>query len=102
MSTLTGRLGSGVKSAIHGGALQRARGLAADVGRRLRLVRRRVSRYFVVRLVIRTAQELSADDATHMAAGVAYYALFSLFPLLLGLSATMGYFVESQESLGRT
>ena len=43
-------------------------------------------RKFVVKLLVRTARELSADDATHMAAGVAYYGLFSLFPLLLALT----------------
>ena len=66
--------------------------------RRLGPVADRFGRYFLVRLVVRTVQELAADDATHMAAGVAYYALFSIFPLLLGLTAVMGYFVESQET----
>ena len=66
--------------------------------RRLGPVRDRFGRYFLVRLLVRTVQELAADDATHMAAGVAYYALFSIFPLLLGLTAVMGYFVESQET----
>ena len=65
---------------------------------RLGPVRDRFGRYFLVRLLVRTVQELAADDATHMAAGVAYYALFSIFPLLLGLTAVMGYFVESQET----
>ena len=66
--------------------------------RRLGPVRDRFGRYFLVKLLVRTVQELSADDATHMAAGVAYYALFSIFPLLLGLTAVMGFFVESQET----
>ena len=66
--------------------------------RRLGPVRDRFGRYFLVRLLVRTVQELSADDATHMAAGVAYYALFSIFPLLLGLTAIMSYFVDSQET----
>ncbi len=66
----------------------------------LRLVRRareRLGSYFLVRLTGRVIRELSADDSTHMAAGVAYYALFSLFPLLLGLTAVLSFFVESQE-----
>lgn len=40
--------------------------------------------FFIVRLITRTMREMSEDDATHMAAGVSYYALFSVFPLLLG------------------
>ena len=42
---------------------------------------------FYFRLIWRTIREMSDDDATHMAAGVAYYAVFSLFPLLIGLLA---------------
>ena len=45
---------------------------------------------FLPTLIIRTVKELGDDDATHMAAGVAYYALFSLFPLLLGVIAIIG------------
>ena len=41
----------------------------------------------LLRLMVRTFKEMSDDDATHMAAGVAYYAVFSLFPLLIGLLA---------------
>ena len=57
----------------------------------------RLSRYFLARLIVRTVQEMSADDATHMAAGVAFYVLFSLFPLLLGLTALLSFFIESEE-----
>ena len=58
----------------------------------------RVRRIFVVELAVRTAKELSEDDVTHMAAGVAYYALFSIFPLLLGLIAVMGFFLDAEEA----
>ncbi|MDA1347533.1 MAG: YihY/virulence factor BrkB family protein [Chloroflexi bacterium] len=51
---------------------------------------------FLVVLVVRTVQEMSDDDATHMAAGVAYYALFSLFPLLLGLVALFNLLPASE------
>jgi membrane protein len=44
---------------------------------------------------------MSDDDGTHMAAGVAYYALFSLFPLLLGLIAVLSLFLESQDIQSR-
>ena len=56
-----------------------------------------VGRIFVVRLVLRTAQEVSDDDATHLAAGVSFYALFSLFPLLLGLTALLSFYADSEE-----
>jgi len=38
----------------------------------------------------RVFKELGDDDATHLSAGVAYYAVFSVFPLLLGLLAISG------------
>ena len=47
-------------------------------------------------LVFRTVQELGHDDATHMAAGVAYYAILSLFPLTMGLIALFSLFLESE------
>ena len=50
-----------------------------------------------VRLVVRVIQELSDDDATHMAASVSYYAVLSLFPLVLGLSAIVGMVAQSPE-----
>ena len=46
-------------------------------------------------LAWRVAKEMADDDATHLAAGVAYYALFSLFPLLLGLLAISGQVLAS-------
>jgi membrane protein len=49
-----------------------------------------------VQLVVRTVQELGADDASHMAAGVSYYAILSLFPLLLGLIALFGLFLPAE------
>ena len=64
---------------------------------RLHAIAQWLNRAFIFKLIVRTAKEMMADDATHMAAGVAYYALFSLFPLLLGLTAVLGYFVESAE-----
>lgn len=50
---------------------------------------------FVPALIVRTVKELGDDDASHMAAGVAYYALFSLFPLLLGAIAIIGLAADS-------
>lgn len=54
-------------------------------------------RRFVWELLRRTYREFSEDDCLHMAAGVAYYALFSLFPLLLGVIALLGAAIEPQE-----
>ena len=71
------------------------------INRRFGGVVDRVRRVFVVELAVRTAKELSEDDVTHMAAGVAYYALFSIFPLLLGLIAVMGYFLDAEEAQAR-
>lgn len=49
------------------------------------------------RLIVATIQGLNAHDASHLAAGVAYYAMLSLFPLLLGLTAIFGIFLPSEE-----
>ena len=58
---------------------------------RYRAVMQRVRRHMAIMLVIRTLQEMSDDDATHMAAAISYYALLSLFPLTLGLIAIMSF-----------
>ena len=68
---------------------------------RVRALGRWLNRFFVVVLIVRTAKELSDDDAPHMAAGVAFYMLFSLFPLLLGLIALTSFFVEAEDIQGR-
>jgi membrane protein len=48
-----------------------------------------------VQLVYRTAEGSGNHDVAHMAAGVAYYAFLSIFPLLLGLIALFGFFLPS-------
>ena len=50
-----------------------------------------------LRLVARVIQDLGDDDATHMAASVSYYAILSLFPLALGLTAIVGIVADSPE-----
>ena len=50
-----------------------------------------------VQLTGRVFKEMKEDDATHLAAGVAYYAIFSLFPLLLGFLAISGIVLNSPE-----
>ena len=68
--------------------------LVADARRRGHAIAERLAKIFLVVLIVRTIQEMSDDDASHMAAGVAYYALFSLFPLLLGLVALFSLFLN--------
>ena len=55
----------------------------------------RLHRFQLYQIVVRTVQEMGADDASHMAAGVAYYAILSLFPLLIGLIAIFGLIVPA-------
>lgn len=50
-----------------------------------------------VRLAWRVLCEMRDDDATHLAAGVSYYAIFSLFPLILGFLAISGMILESAD-----
>ena len=49
----------------------------------------------VVLLIFRTVREMGRDDATHMAAGVAYYAILSLFPLTVGLIFVLSLLLNS-------
>lgn len=53
-----------------------------------------------VSLAYRTVKEMSADDATHMAAGLAYYAVLSLFPLTIGLISLLGMIIEPESLEG--
>ncbi|MDA0734859.1 MAG: YihY/virulence factor BrkB family protein [Chloroflexi bacterium] len=48
-------------------------------------------------LVWRVLLGMGQDDATHLAAGVAYYAIFSMVPLLLGLLAIFGLVLNSAD-----
>ena len=49
-------------------------------------------------LTARTAKAFGRDDGSHMAAGIAYYAIFSIFPLLLGVLALGGLIFGSEEA----
>ena len=63
---------------------------------RARRLARRLDKIPLCHLVYRTAREMSDDDATHMAAGLAYYAVLSLFPLSIGLISLLGMILESE------
>ena len=49
----------------------------------------------ILRIIISTIQESGNHDAGQRAAGVASYAIISIFPLLLGLIAVFGFFLPS-------
>ena len=51
-------------------------------------------------LIVRTVREMGRDDATHMAAGVAYYAILSLFPLTVGLIFVLSLMLNSDSFQG--
>ena len=61
----------------------------------LRAILQRMRRRMLIMLIVRTLQEMSDDDATHMAAAISYYALVSLFPLTLGLIAIMSFLQDA-------
>ncbi len=49
-----------------------------------------------LRILYRAARKGLEDFAPDQSAAIAYYALFSIFPLLLGVIAAAGYFFESE------
>ena len=49
----------------------------------------------IVQLIARTAEGAGKHDVGQRAAGVAYYSVLSIFPLLLGLIAVFGFFLPS-------
>ncbi len=49
-----------------------------------------------VTLVLRVSREMMRDDVTHLAAGVSYFAIFSLFPILLGFMVVGGIVLDSE------
>ncbi|APV44445.1 membrane protein [Dehalogenimonas formicexedens] len=55
----------------------------------------RVLSFVAVRVSVGTIEELGRNDASHLAAGVAYFAILSLFPLLLGFISLAGLFLPS-------
>jgi membrane protein len=62
---------------------------------RLQRTKYRLLKIPVIQLISRTADGSGNHDATQRAAGVAYYAVLSIFPLLLGLIAVFGFFLPS-------
>lgn len=54
-----------------------------------------------VELLVRIVQNFFRNDGTHMAAGVAYYSFFSLFPLVLGIIAIASFLVPTESAQDR-
>jgi membrane protein len=50
----------------------------------------------VIRVMVGTVEELGRDDSSHLAAGVAYFAVLSLFPLVLGFVSLAGLFLPAE------
>ncbi len=79
-------------------AIRRAFERASDrINRRYGGIIDRIRQNFVVELSIRTIREMAEDDIPHMAAGVAYYVLFSIFPLILGLISILSFLLEPEQ-----
>ncbi len=53
--------------------------------------------YRPIVLIARTVAEMATRDANHLSAGVAYYAIFALFPTLLGVMVISDLLLESME-----
>jgi membrane protein len=49
-------------------------------------------------LASRTAGEFKRDHCSHLAAGIAYYALFAIFPLLVFIAGMTGLFVRDADA----
>ncbi len=63
---------------------------------RLHTIAQKLQDRFIVKLIVRTVQEMSDDDATHMAAAMSYYAILSLFPFTLGLISITSFLLEDE------
>ncbi|UCC61115.1 MAG: YihY/virulence factor BrkB family protein [Dehalococcoidia bacterium] len=72
------------------------RGMIDRIRSRLSPLKERLLNIPAIVLIVRVIHELGDDDASHMAAGVAYYAVLSLFPLVLGLIAILGIFLPAE------
>jgi membrane protein len=62
---------------------------------RLQRIKDHLLKIPAVQLILLTLEGAGNHDATQRAAGVAYYAILSIFPLLLGLIAVFGFFLPS-------
>lgn len=61
----------------------------------IQIVKARLLKNQLVQLILRTIDGAGNHDVAHLAAGVAYYGILSIFPLLLGLTSVFGFFLPS-------
>jgi membrane protein len=59
------------------------------------VLRDRLRKNTIVQLILHTAEGAGNHDVAHRAAAVAYYGFLSVFPLLLGLIAILGFLLPS-------
>ena len=53
-------------------------------------------RHRPVKIVAHVVSDMVTRDANHLSAGVAYYAIFGIFPFLLGMMVLSGIFLEAE------
>ena len=53
-------------------------------------------RFRPIKILAHVATEMITRDANHLAAGVAYYAIFGIFPFLLGMMVISSLFLEAE------
>jgi len=66
-----------------------------NIKARIQVAKVRLSKIPALRLIALTIEGAGNHDAAQRAAGVAYYAILSTFPLILGLIAVFGFFLPS-------
>jgi membrane protein len=71
-------------------------GFIRSCGARVRHFRTNLSELLAVRFFLALIQKIGQDEVFNNAAGIAYYAVLSLFPLLLSLIAILGLFLPSE------
>jgi membrane protein len=89
---------SGAKRRMHPGEGSREAPSDAATRRAAAISGRPVSE---LRLLYQAVRKGYKDQAKDLAAAIAYYTFFSIFPLLLGLTSAAGYFLESEVARAR-
>lgn len=77
-------------------------GIGAAVERRLRRLDRFQQRHRPLAVLVGVAKKFGDDQAGNLAALVAYYSFFSLFPLLLLLTTIVGFVLADDEAAQRS
>ena len=67
------------------------------VGKRVSSLKARLEKNHLFRFAVNVGGEWARDDAADRAGAVAYYAFMSIFPLLLGVFALLGFLLPNQD-----